>query len=500
MKLGWVKYGQYLHTVPVGEWSGAGGTKMRIRLWKNLLNNGFDIDVFSEIGAEHLYAFKALQEEVKGRLRYRIGEKPVGLDALVVECGPQSLIYHGSTLPHDKSPNIPHLVRANSVISQYEGLVLYFQHDLELGFCFTLESLAPSFFIRGYDKLYGNSASLTKNKTWVVITQPYRPKRFIELYSDTRSPYEALNIPAETFTIATLAIPKEPILPRRNPKSSLVYCGNWRKRMNYPSIADLAFYLNQAPRHSAVYGEWPYEVKKLIGKIEFRGAAPAGYQAKFMNRGAFGILIGGKKICETDTLSGRYYEHLSGGAVMLLEERFRHLIGQHGSYFPRIPEELLVSGDTAQQKMLELYELSYAERSKLWERQWTGISHLRDTRQFSQRLTYIIEKYQGRDLGQHKKHLDYTERYLGTLEHGAPQDKAKARFHRGGWKDVLYYPRLCRKCGHEVILRLGQKGMPATSCTECGGPFARLRRFPRPITPRFPRLKITRFPREKLNG
>jgi len=472
MTLGWIKYGQLLHLIPEVGWAGAGGTKMRVKLWEGLVKSGVEIRVLTEISHRHIPKLTEMQGRLGGLLHYSPGGSVKGLDALVVECGPQSLLY-GS------GEGLPYVVRANMQIAAYKGLVLYFQHDLDLGFCFTTESFGPSYFLQGWDRL-APSLSLTEDKTWVILTQPFRTNAFRDLYGGRRSPYRELNIPVETFTIAMLGI-EDPLPVRKNPKWDLVYALNHRPGMSYPNVRDLADYYGvHKGKRVAIYGEWPDKIQEMMPRVHFPGAAPPGQQREKMNKGACGIHIGGKRIWATATLSSRFYEHLSSGTIMLLDDGYSWLKGRTGKYLPRLAESLFVSKDDVRGAVTGITVLPYKARKHIWEEEWEGVQHLRNPRLLCERLFEIIKKYRGQYLAQHYRHIAWRQAYLDFLEeYGNFQERIKVKCFRRGWKNVLHYPRVCNYCGKEVAFEKGHFSTPILRCVECGGKMPRLQRHPR---------------------
>jgi predicted RNA-binding Zn-ribbon protein involved in translation (DUF1610 family) len=479
MRLGTLKYGQAFHLDLSQKGTSSGGSRIRVRLWQCLLKNGVEIVVLSEIGKAHWEAFKALQKRFPKQLTYRPFGHTKDLDVLLVECGPTNTTFAGKD-------HIPYIVLANKVIAGYEGLVLYFEHDIDLGFVFTLESFGvESYFMPGYYKM-APSLDLTRDKTWVVLVQAFKPKVFTKICSTMRWPYESLHIPAENFPTPILGI-EDPLPFCKHPEWDLMYIGNHRSRMQM----FLSYY--DYPGHVAIYGNWPQSVSNKLPHAKFLGKTAQGTSRGHLNTAACVVHIGGPKFVQTANLAPRFYEVLSSGTVLLVDNAFHFdsdVTHQYGEYMPKIPSSLYVVPANGHDMIDFVVGLDYGKRKCMWEAEWAGIEKLRENKEdlIMGRLGRIIETYEGVDLHQYERHVQYLRAYKEVLREGNPAERLKARLLDNP-DSFLYCPRVCYSCGAE----LAAQGAVASKlrCTDCGGKYEILCRHPRKI--QFSRMR--RWPR-----
>ncbi len=466
MIIGFLKYSSAIYFDMESKESSWGGVRGRIRLIEAFLGSGIEVCVLSEIKWNHEAAFNRLQKRFKGLLTYDYSTTPKKMDAVFIDCGLQNFLYKDRR-------GLPHLMRANRVISKHEGLVIYWHNDPDLNFVFMLESFGPSYFMSPWSSGV-SSTDLTRNKTWVMMTRAGLPKTFRKAVSSTRSPYLKLGIPVETMSFYILQM-DEPLPVQSKPEWELTYVGNARSRLSF-----MKSYYNYEGKVS-VYGNWPEKFHSLFPYAEFPGRVPQRNVTHTYGNAICSVHVGNPIFSKTAFLTPRFYEILAGGAIPLLDYRFdfrKRAVKSARKLFPKMPVELIVTPENGHERIEWVNSLSYHKRRTLRDSLYDNVRHLKDPELAATQLRDVIKKYRGVDLHQYERHVQLQREFLDELSHSNDlQKRIKASCFYKGWNTVLYYPRVCAQCECELELPKGY--LYKTVCIPCWGKYLRLERYPR---------------------
>lgn len=320
-KIGWMKF---TGNIEIGEHLlfTTGNTDLRTKAFDAILQSGIELQLYTPISKDT----KDFLESEEGKRRFgKIVLKETftpdkDLDLLIVENGTDNTNFSWRY----KGEEIPSVAYANSIISNYKGLVFYMQTDPDLPFVFFPEYLSLKFANQYLG--YGNCRSILEDKKWVILTCCRNIDDFRKTYSGIRFSYDVydksgfLDFDNLEIHYGCLDAGREQNLKiKKRPEFGISYVGGQRKRNK--KIDEFFLKPAKAGIPVNIFGKWKETFTKNFPEISWEGVLGRGLVHETYNNSFGTVVIGDPRYEDLGFVSGRFFEAISSKTLPLIDSK-----------------------------------------------------------------------------------------------------------------------------------------------------------------------------------
>jgi len=281
---------------------------------------------------------------IKSAKEYKVSR--YDLDVLIIECGPTNTRFCFS----ENGVEMPFIKRTFLALKDYEGIVVYFQHDIELPFPFGeclrnvsedyVRSLSPINLTRMCWEL-GKEKLFFKNKRWIVLHHCLNEEFFLEYCSGARYRYKdycemGLIKPRYLYPllISRYDLLELYLSPREYPAFDLMYVGREKDKLRTQLL--LKFF-DHREFSTCLIGEWEHKPWRYIIYLGVRGKQ--GDCTRYYNNAYATIFIPTEVMRRGGILTSRIYQALLGSCTTFI---YHDIYGIEKLVSPKIRNFVLV--------------------------------------------------------------------------------------------------------------------------------------------------------------
>lgn len=379
MKVGYLRFSGRIELDFMSSSVKSRGTEVRLGVIEAMVEQGIDVELLSPVKQEDedflegnqtmsLTSFTDDDGSVDYDFLQRVSYEPKKLDlsdidVLFIESGPTNVRYvYSRHIPDSYDwDHVPFIWRAFDVIDRFEGHVVYFQHDIKLGFPFSTmyhdvtEGVAQSNITR-----MANRVDFFEDKDWTILSNCLDPQPVIDHYSERgRYQYDQHPLTWEIIPSAYSSNIDQRFEQRESHQHELMYVGAGN-RSDHRDEKIFEYYGEPGIDSGIVGADWDEirgEDMTYHGKVGKHGDA-----YRIQNWGMASIVVGCRQFERSSMIGSRIAVTLVGGNIVMMDED----LGD-GYY---IDEEWHVSSvEDVRENIEYLRELDVQERRDINERQ-----------------------------------------------------------------------------------------------------------------------------------
>ncbi|RLI96201.1 MAG: hypothetical protein DRP00_05700 [Candidatus Aenigmatarchaeota archaeon] len=260
---------------------------------------------------------------IKSSKEYRVSK--LDLDVLVIECGPTNTRFSFE----ENGIEMPFIKRTFLALADYEGDVVYYQHDILLPFPFGeclrdveynyVKSLSPINLTRMCYEL-GREILFFDNKRWIVLHNVLNEDFFLDFCNGKRYTYRKFyedGVLKPRYISQTLIskFDKEElgVEPKPSPAYDLMYVGREKDKLRTELLLK---YYDCEELKSCLIGEWKNKPWKHIVYLGVRGKQ--GDTIRFYNNSYATVFIPTEYMAKGGILTSRICQALLGGCIVFV--------------------------------------------------------------------------------------------------------------------------------------------------------------------------------------
>jgi len=373
------------------------GTEHRLGILEALADEGHDVTIVSKIRGGHGDLLDGVQQDgFAAFIEDEEEDDPIDyhflsqidsdeqtrdmdrFDVLLIECGPTNTQFsYKSSVPGYQTKfgtSTPYIWRVFDLIDQFEGHVIYYQHDIKLGFPFLETTREPTPGVaRNNLTRMGSEVDFWENKDWTIMTHALDPSTLEDHFSEIRR-YSYDEFPL-SWTVVPICYSDNVDLrfePRREEslKHDLVHVGSGdRSAERREKIWDR---LDLSDWDVGIVGGGWREEGWDRGDIFYHGrVGDHGDVYEIQNWAAATLQIGDPLFEDVEMITGRICAGARGGNIVLIDDDLAT-----GRYID--PHWHVSDRDDIRDRLEEISEMSYEERLETNERQLDRLSQWTD--------------------------------------------------------------------------------------------------------------------------
>lgn len=356
------------------------GTEVRLGVLEAMIENGHNVEILTKVRKEDTHLLEGQQQDTFGAFKEEPDEKEIDydflskidydprkrelddIDVLFIESGPPNTLFsYKSDIPDYRmkfGKATPFIWRVFDLIDNFEGHVMYFQHDLKLGFPFHEATREPTPGVAEVNLTkMGSQVDFFENKEWTMVSNCLNPSAVDEYYSEyTRFSYDEYDF---NWTIIPSAYSENVDLrfePRDdNLKYDLIYVGAG-DRSSYRREKIKKFYQHEEYDVGIVGGKWDEYEEDYMYYHGYVGDHGDVYEIQ--NWGMATVILGCELFEDAEMMASRIATTVRGGNIVMMDEDLAT-----GYY---VDEEWHVSSKEDVKENIEyLKSLDYEERRQI---------------------------------------------------------------------------------------------------------------------------------------
>ncbi|RLG73568.1 MAG: hypothetical protein DRO14_06555 [Thermoprotei archaeon] len=290
---------------------------------------------------------------------------------LLIECGPTNTRFSFK----ENNVEMPFIRRTFLALKDYEGDVVYYQHDIALPFPFgeCLREVKES-YVMGLSKInltrmtweLGREKLFFGNKRWIILHNTLNEEFFIKYCSTKRYKYEHFIREGLMKTryitqllVSHCDIEEMGMEPNSNPKYDLMYVGKEKDKFRTQLILQ---YYDSPKIRSCIIGKWKSKPWRYIEYLGVRGKQ--GETIRFYNSALATVFVPTEYMKKGGILTSRITQALLGGCVVFIH---RDIYGIEKLVDPRIQNVCIVTPSEFEDKLEVLKSVDLETRKFIVE-------------------------------------------------------------------------------------------------------------------------------------